>query len=440
MKEINLAKEILIRGRVGLLCHYPFFGELSLRLRLIPSKMIPSTAVDYKDHLFYNEDWVSNNFNETKKPMTVVEIAHELGHLIFRHNVRIPSGAIPSIWNLACDQIIDTTLVQSGLKQSSVSAKMVTEEIQKQCKFSDGKIKNSELRYVELLKEMKKCPECAKLIEAVKNAMAGNSSSSDKGNHSENCNHDKEDESPDKSDNVEPSEQSGIHICKNIRLCCSGSIGQDASEEDNQKWKEYIVAAAKNAKEKGNLPSFAKDFLAELSQPSRNWKDIIRSQASMVYRGRYTYKKNNRRSWSMNVQLPGKYPKPEPAIVALDCSGSIGEKLLNRFVSEVFGILKVSGASEIIVILHDVNVYYVGEHSKSNIRQLKASWGGTSHIDVFNKIKEMKKKPGMLICFTDLESDQMKLHSPKFPVIWCYPSSAKNTLIPFGRKVEVPDV
>src|SRR3989304_4769752 len=85
--------------------------------------------------------------------------------------------------------------LQFGIKQSSVSAKMVTEEIQKQCKFSDGKIKNSELRYVELLKEMKKCPECAKLIEAVKNAMAGNSSSSDKGNHSENCNHDKEDES-----------------------------------------------------------------------------------------------------------------------------------------------------------------------------------------------------------------------------------------------------
>jgi predicted metal-dependent peptidase len=211
----------------------------------------------------------------------------------------------------------------------------------------------------------------------------------------------------------------------------------EADAETVEEWKQHIANAAKVAKMKGNCPAIGQDFLAALERPSRDWRDIVRSQASEIYRNRYTQKRTARRSHAIGVKLPGRQPKPKPAVVAMDCSGSISA-MAGRFASEIVGILSASGAPEVIVMFHDVAVYHVDAYSKDDLRQLKVSHGGTSHRDVFEKLKEIEPLPGMLVCFTDLYSDQMEISDPGIPVIWAHPEGIGEEMeIPFGKKVVV---
>ena len=180
-KSDYTALDIIRKARTKLLLDYPFWGHIALNFKLIATKSVPTTAVDAKGNFYYNETWVNENFNDTNKSMTladsIFEVAHEVGHMMFRHHARRPKGAVPQLWNLACDQIIDTHLVESGIKQSSVSRKMVTDEIQAKCKIyddnGDSKVKTSEMRYRELEKEMEECPKCKEMLEHMKSIMNG---------------------------------------------------------------------------------------------------------------------------------------------------------------------------------------------------------------------------------------------------------------------------
>lgn len=472
MANNDSAEKILRKSRMNLLMEKSFWGELALRLRLVRCNQMPTTAVDARGNFYYNEEWV--------KKWTVTdgmfEFGHEIGHVMFRHHARKPAGAIHSIYNMASDQIIDTHLIESGLEQSWISKKMVPKNIQEACRRKDGKIKTSEERYRELVKEMKECPKCKKLIEDFEKKAKGQKEKDD-AEQQGNSGSEKGEEGNDSGGGTasgemeanETSEGSGGgdsegdqgsgessagnseggdsgetdsgpgHICGNIRQCCAGSMSE-TDAETVEEWKQYIVGAAKTAKMKGDLPAFVQDFLTQLEKPSRDWRDIVRAKLSKIYRGRYTLKRPSRRSSAIGVRLPARQPKPEPALAVIDCSGSIGVGTIRRFVSEAAGIMAASGAPEIYLMFHDVVCYDQGYFTKDMLTKIKVTHGGTSHHDVFEKIEELDFKPGVIVCFTDLYSDQMTLKKPACPVIWCHPRGCGEEMdIPFGMKLEVPD-
>lgn len=215
---------------------------------------------------------------------------------------------------------------------------------------------------------------------------------------------------------------------------------EEADAETVEEWKQHIIGAAKSAKAKGNCPGVARDFLSEIEKPSRDWRDIVRAKTSKVYRGRYTLKRPARRSAAIGVRMPARQPKPEPALAVIDCSGSVGINTIKRFIAEVSGIMKASGAPEIYLMFHDVMCYDQGYFDKHTLKKIKVTHGGTSHMDVWEKIGELDWKPGIIVCFTDLYSDQMSLSNPKIPVVWCHPRGSGDEMpIPFGIKLEVPD-
>ena len=471
--ELNEKAEYILRkGRMHLIMNHPFWGELALRLKLVPSPWCPTTAVDAYGRFYYNPAWVATNFAETEEAMTTIdamfEFAHEIGHLMFRHHARRPAGAIPSVWNLAGDQIIDTHMKKEGLQPSAVSKKMLTDEIYLECLLPDGKVKTTEQRYYELEKKLKDCPACRKLLDQFKKQVqkqqdegqnkpqepqqdsskgqeqpGSGQDGHSHGDHGQECDHENENDHGNESQGqgnqpgADSKEWNGIgHICKNPRMCCSGSMSE-ADSQTVEEWKQHIASAAKTAKMKGNCPAIGKDFLTELERPSRDWRDIIRAQASEVYRHRYSQKRSARRSHAIGIKLPGRIPKPLPPVVAMDCSGSIAP-LASRFASEIVGILSAAGAPEVLLMFHDVVVYHMDYFDKDDLHKLKVSNGGTSHRDVFEKLKDIVPHPGMLICFTDLYSDQMELDNPGIPVIWVTPEGIGTEMeIPFGKRVEV---
>jgi hypothetical protein len=378
---------------------------------------------------------------------------------------------------------------------------MVPQEVQDACRRKDGKIKSSEERYRDLVKKMKDCPECRKLIEKFEKMVKDGENDGDEQGNGSGKNSDQEksesgsgsgnagndDDSNDSSDDgssggsggsgdadsgssgedagsdqhvhgEEAGEgsdgsgdsgegnsgdgngnKSGNHICGNIRQCCSGSMSE-ADPETVEEWKQHIIGAAKTAKMKGNLPACAQEFLSQLEKPSRDWRDIVRAKLSKIYRGRYTLKRPSRRSAAIGVRLPARQPKPEPAVGVIDCSGSIGINTIKRFIAEVTGIMKASGADEVYLLFHDTRCYDQGYFTKETLKSIKVTHGGTSHLDVWEKLDELDFTPGVVVCFTDLYSDQMQLKNKGYPIIWCYPrGNGDDQPIPFGIKLEVPD-
>ena len=87
---------------------------------------VGTTCIDHKGNLYYHPDWINGFVNVEE---TMFELAHEVMHLVQRAAVRFPNGGNHKVWNIAADIKVDSILVDSGLKQSRVSMKNITQEL-----------------------------------------------------------------------------------------------------------------------------------------------------------------------------------------------------------------------------------------------------------------------------------------------------------------------
>jgi predicted metal-dependent peptidase len=214
--------------------------------------------------------------------------------------------------------------------------------------------------------------------------------------------------------------------------------GEPGSAEDIEKFKQYVIAAALASKGKGKHPAFADEFLALVRKPSVTWKEHLRRAATSVFKGRYTFARRSRRSHHTPMMMPSRSRTPNGAIIMIDTSGSISDEDLTQFVSECSGILRETGCKFLKIYFHDVMCYHIEEYDLNSINKIKATRGGTSHIDVFEKVNDSLRndKVGMVVAFTDLYTDFPE--KPSYPVIWAHPEEhGEGQSVPFGKKVEV---
>lgn len=397
----DVALDKLRKARIHLLINKPFFGALAMHMPFIESESAGgqrTTAVDENGRFYYNKKWI-----EGMQPAEVMfELTHEVMHIVQQCISRFPQSGDHAVWNMAADMVVDTLLVDAGFTQSAVSKKMVPDNIQKKVRN-----KTTEQVYYQLLKEGK-------------NQNKDNSPSQQPG-----------------PGDTGPAVPNGHNHSGNSRGCTSAStMAKKVTAETLEKFKQHIIAAASAQKNKGNLPGFVNDFLVEVSKPTITWKDKLRNLTASYFKGRYTFVRPNRRSGSIGLRLPNRAPKKEGAIIMIDTSGSISDKEINQFVSEVVGIMTYCGCPWITVYLHDVNCYHSEKYSRSTIIKLPVTRGGTSHIDVFDKVLDSDEKIGCIIAFTDLYTTFPSRHV-KYPVIWAHPESGEGQNVPFGTKVLV---
>ncbi len=465
-------KERLIKARMQLLMHFPFFGELVMRLVLHESRTagVGTTCVDHKGNLYYHPDWVNGFINVEE---TMFELAHEVMHLVQRASIRFPNGGNHKIWNIAADIKVDTILVDSGLKQSRVSQKNITPEL-----MEKHRGQTTEQIYYHLLKnpdEVKSfggCPhgsqggDCGhKPPGEGEGNGEGDTETDQDGGGGQSDKQEEGGQGQDGSDGTmeqdEQGSQSGGQTqgdgqgpggsCSQCgpksdgqnavgeRGCISGAMhGNPGSAEDIEKFKQYVIAAALASKGKGKHPAFADEFLAEIRKPSVTWKEHLRRTATSVFKGRYSFARRSRRSHTSPMMLPSRTRTPNGAIIMIDTSGSISDEDLTQFVSECSGILRETGCKFLKIYFHDVECYHIEEYDLNTIHKIKATRGGTSHIDVFNKVNDSlaSEKVGMVVAFTDLCTDFPE--KPTYPVLWAHPEeNGEGVAVPWGKKVEV---
>ena len=139
----------------------------------------------------------------------------------------------------------------------------------------------------------------------------------------------------------------------------------------------------------------------DLYKTKTNWRALLRNTAVKIEESKRTYSKINKRMFAANLQLPGKIKDESGVdlIFALDTSGSIGNKTLDIFISEIFKVAReFEGEASIRILVWHSNVYldckvsseYTPQQVVSSVRRLPAQAGGTtlgSIAEYFSKEK-----------------------------------------------------
>jgi len=100
------AESALIKARSQLIMDQPFYGTLSLRLRLLVSEDIKTAATDGTS-LIYNPEFILKQDAMQLRGL----IAHEVQHCVFNHHTRRQERD-PELWNIACDYAINNYLIK----------------------------------------------------------------------------------------------------------------------------------------------------------------------------------------------------------------------------------------------------------------------------------------------------------------------------------------
>jgi predicted metal-dependent peptidase len=223
----------------------------------------------------------------------------------------------------------------------------------------------------------------------------------------------------------------------------TGDEGDDPSEEDHQDtalWGERLRRGF------GRYPAGLSRILAHLPKTKTPWHTILRSFIVSAIGEQYEidYARPHRRWLATEYErslagfplpvTPGQRIKPKPRIaVAIDTSGSIGDKILARFISEISAIMTQMGAA-VRVITCDADVHQIKDFTNAaDLRRfVPRGGGGTSFDPAFDAA--ISYKPNVMVYLTDLEAEHPA--KPPFPVIWAIPTGT--TIVPkFGRLVEL---
>lgn len=425
----------LIKARINLLRDNPFFGRLAMRLQLCESNQIDTTATD-GDNLYWSRAFIADICNDKDVEFAV---EHEVMHVVQDAFGRMPIAANPVLWNLACDFVINTLILDSGFTDSPILTDLCTTQVQ-----TLARGKTSEQVYREIMKDAPKCKACDMGLPlpspSEDNGSQPGSSGENKCKDHGHKHEDKGDSSESKENKDKGKDGGGKskpkHTC-NPKGCCSATLGKKMTERQKAQWKQAIIAAAEIAKGQGKLPGHLQDMLGKLLEPVVSWRDIVRCSAAKAFRGRWTWNRKSRRQGSFSLRRIARDPNPKGAVIMLDTSGSISDGELKQFVSESVEIMRVCKAPWIDVLLHDTDCYKVWRIGKSIEDNWGVRRGGTSHIDVFKTCMDREEKPGLIIAFTDLETS-FPAEQPPCEVIWAHPKGyGEIANIPWGRKVLV---
>jgi predicted metal-dependent peptidase len=218
-----------------------------------------------------------------------------------------------------------------------------------------------------------------------------------------------------------------------------GSGDGDANDITDADWRRAIASAAANAKAQGKLPSSMERLVEELLEPKVAWQEILRTKLMRIAsRDTITWAKPHRRRLvTQRVVLPS-YTGfgAGTVVVAVDTSGSISQKELTVFLTELQNILDVAKPEEVYLIPCDAGVGTVSHLSADdNLAGQKIpleGGGGTSFRPVFQWVEDNGVEPAALVYFTDMCGSFPE--EPPYATIW---AATTDREAPFGDTVRI---
>jgi predicted metal-dependent peptidase len=205
-------------------------------------------------------------------------------------------------------------------------------------------------------------------------------------------------------------------------------------------WSERILRAHAG----DGAHSMLRTLIADLPRVQTPWEQVLRTQLARKLtpkpgvswsRPARSYIANQGRAgphrrlpWTPGISA-SKYVAH--LVVIVDVSGSIEDKLMERFAREIEAITRRLEAGLILVIgddrVRDVRHFEPGE---SDLRQIEFDGGGGT--DFTPLLEEANRhRPDIAVVLTDLDGPVR--FCPRWPLVWAVPASHASAVAPFGR-------
>lgn len=360
----------ITKAKSVLVIEQPFFASIFLSLPMREDNSIPTMATD-GDEIRYNSEFMS----KLTLSETVFILAHETLHCVFQHMTRRGTRNA-NRWNIAADYIINDLLVSEKIG-SVIKGALIDSLLVKQGK-------NTTEGVYDLLPES----------DGDKNAgdIFGGGS----------------------LDEVEDAGKDPI----------------ETSQKENE-MRVKIVQAANAAKMQGKLSANMTRIVGELTASRVDWRSVLRRFLSDKAKVDLSYAKPKRRFLAEDFYLPSLVgEKLGTIVVAVDCSGSVDEKLLTEFSNEIKAIVSDVSPSMTHVIYFDSEVLNQTSFGPDDDVVIKPhGGGGTAFSPIFKHIDKSNLEPMAVVILTDLECSDFG-SEPSYPVMW---AATQKGNAPFGE-------
>jgi predicted metal-dependent peptidase len=202
-------------------------------------------------------------------------------------------------------------------------------------------------------------------------------------------------------------------------------------------WILATIQAANEVKKACKLPQTLERFVEQTTKPQVNWREQLRRFVNQLSRDDYSWMRPNRRYLSAGLYLPGMYSeKMGPLVNAIDTSGSISQRTLDVFGTEITAAWDAARPEKLYNIYCDAEVNHVDEFTAGDVLKFKMyGGGGTDFCPPFEYVEEKNITPACFIYLTDGYGDFPKT-PPNYPVLWCMTT---DVVAPFGETIRIED-
>ncbi len=182
-----------------------------------------------------------------------------------------------------------------------------------------------------------------------------------------------------------------------------------SDEEQKELAKDIDDVIRQGALVAGKVGSGGNRTLEEFLEPQVDWREVLRDFITDTCAGGdfSTYNKPNRRYLHLDLIMPsGVSEKVEELVLAVDTSGSIGQRELTTFLSEVRSICDTVKPSRVRILYWDTQVCrdeaYDMDELDRLVQSTKPKGGGGTEVECVPRyMAEYGIKPQATIVFTD---------------------------------------
>lgn len=351
--------ETIQKARINLLISQAFWGTLATRLKLVDaSAWCDSFAVD-GGHFYYNVEF----FEKMDREEIKFCLGHSILHLAYDHFMRRDSRD-EERWDRATDYVVNRDLEHEKLGKMPEGA------------LFDQQFK--EMTAEEVYKELpQECPDGGGSIDMHMSPGSGGEGDGD--------------QQTDANGNASSSSMPGI----------SESDWKQMRDE----FKNAMIQAAQTAGASGT-PESVRDIIREMTEPQMDWREFLEHSIKASFKDDYAWTSPSRRGMGMDMILPGMTPGDTIDIcVSIDTSGSMGQKMLEDLLAEVYGIMCQYSDFKVHIWTFDTKVHNPKIFTPENVEEIKEykilGGGGTDFMVNYNYMIENEIEPAMYLNFTD---------------------------------------
>jgi len=413
-----LAKLAVARTR--LILDQPFLGALVLRMPLqVADPAWCLTATTDAKKIYYNYEYIHQlHLSETQ-----FVLAKQALHCAFSHFAR-RGHRIKQRWDLACDYAINPLLIEEGF--TAPPGSLVEDSFK-------GMSAEEIYRYLDDKDEGD--------ADTGNQESQGSDKSEDPTNSQPSNNHSGNNSESDQTSKKDPDEHSAQPNSSSQRDDTTGSPEPSPlskQEEDNLsvQWQQRLAGAAQQAQQAGKLSESMARMVEFILQPKLPWRALLAKHMTATARDDYNYARPSSRRGDP-VIFPSLRSAQTDIVVALDVSGSLGDREIDEFMSEVNAIKAQLRARISLLIcdakLADGSPWIFESWDEFKLPRTFSGGGGTDFRPVFNWVEQLDQRPELLLYFSDCEGI-FPNYAPDYAVIWLVKGRAQP---PFGQRIQL---